>query len=133
MWTRGFDLTGRIPVSAGRFLSCVNTNRTLAHGMLESGSRPEQVWTRPNLHHRVATRPLFPSISPYLSVFLSISMFHQMTPEVSLAHLVKLSMRGWSLFGLNINYHINEGLICLIPGVTQDILNSSHHVIYGCT
>ena len=42
-WTR----SGRSVDAAGRFLPCVDTNRTLAPGTLESGSRPEQVWTRP--------------------------------------------------------------------------------------
>ena len=47
MWTRGFNLTGRERFAAGRFLARVDANRTLAPGTLESGSRPEQVWTRP--------------------------------------------------------------------------------------
>ena len=47
MWTRGFNLTGRERFGADRFLVRVDANRTLAPGTLESGSRPEQVWTRP--------------------------------------------------------------------------------------
>ena len=39
----------REPIATGRFLYRVDANRTLAHGRptLESGSRPEHVWTRP--------------------------------------------------------------------------------------
>ena len=48
VWTRGFNLTGRERFAAGRFLARVDANRTLAPGTLESGSRPEQVWTRPS-------------------------------------------------------------------------------------
>ena len=47
VWTRSFNLTGRERFAAGRFLARVDANRTLAPGTLESGSRPEQVWTRP--------------------------------------------------------------------------------------
>ena len=47
VWTRGFNLTGRERFAAGRFLARVDANRTLAPGTLESGSRPEQVRTRP--------------------------------------------------------------------------------------
>ena len=54
MWTRVFNLTGRERFAVGRFLARVDANRTLAPGTLESGSRPEQVWTRPNLLQCVA-------------------------------------------------------------------------------
>ena len=47
VWTRGFNLTGRERFAVGRFLARVDANRTQAPGTLESGSRPEQVWTRP--------------------------------------------------------------------------------------
>ena len=51
MWTRRFNLTGREAIATCRFVCRVDANRTLAHGTLESalesGSRPEQVWTRP--------------------------------------------------------------------------------------
>ena len=53
MWTRGFNLTGRERFAAGRFLARVDANRTLAPGTLESGWRPEQVWTRPMLHFSI--------------------------------------------------------------------------------
>ena len=42
-------LTGRERFADGRFLARVDANRTLAPSTLESGSRPEQVWTRPYL------------------------------------------------------------------------------------
>ena len=45
--------TGRERFAAGRFLPRVDTNRTLAPGTLESGSRPEQVWTRPMIAYQV--------------------------------------------------------------------------------
>ena len=47
VWTRSFYLTGRERFAAGRFLARVDANRTLAPSTLESGSRPEQVWTQP--------------------------------------------------------------------------------------
>ena len=50
VWTRSFNLTGRERFAAGRFLARVDANRTLAPSTLESGSRPEQVWTRPKCH-----------------------------------------------------------------------------------
>ena len=48
-FTAGFHvpLTGRERFAAGPFLARVDANRTLAPSTLESGSRPEQVWTRP--------------------------------------------------------------------------------------
>ena len=49
--TRSFNLTGRERFAAGRFLARVDANRTLPPSTLESGSRPEQVWTRPVLRH----------------------------------------------------------------------------------
>ena len=45
--------TGRERFAAGRFLPRVDANRTLAPGTLESGSRPEQVWTRPKTANKV--------------------------------------------------------------------------------
>ena len=55
VWTRSFNLTGRERFAAGRFLAHVDANRTLAPSTLESGSRPEQVWTRPYMRHMPET------------------------------------------------------------------------------
>ena len=54
MWTRSFNLTGRERFAAGRFLARVDANRTLAPSTLESGSRSEQVWTRPKTVNAIA-------------------------------------------------------------------------------
>ena len=46
VWTRRNRQVDRERFAAGRFLGHVDANRTLANSTLESGSRPEQLWTR---------------------------------------------------------------------------------------
>ena len=68
MWTRELGANGSRPVD---FYPRVDANRTLAPGTLESGSRPEQVWTlRPCPHDTFPNwaRSIAPSPRPVARV-----------------------------------------------------------------
>ena len=91
VWTRTFNLTGRERVAAGRFLARVDANRTLAPSTLESGSRPEQVWTRPKT---AWGKPALSAIPPWNQLCVDASLINLLHNHIIFSAWKKMAWSG---------------------------------------